>query len=93
LTKPDDSDGRPRTDRTVAEEMLQEYEPGKDMGQDWYVRRIAYLIDQIRGCLQVTPPELWLIKRSLLRLIVSDNNQWLVNKAQELLDRLIDDHR
>jgi len=43
--------------------------------------------------LDVSPPELWLIKRSLLRLIVSDNNQWLVNKAQELLDRLIDDHR
>jgi len=39
--------------------------------------------------LDVTPPELWLIKRALLRLIASDNNQWLVNKAQELLNRLI----
>jgi len=29
----------------------------------------------------------------LLRLIVNDGNQFLVNKAQELLDRLIDDHR
>ena len=39
--------------------------------------------------LQVTPAELWLIKRSLRRLIVNDGNQWLVNRAQELLNRLI----
>ena len=45
------------------------------------------------GDLQVSAPELWLIKRSLLRLIANDGNQFLVNKAQELLDRLIDDHR
>jgi hypothetical protein len=47
----------------------------------------------LMGDLQVSAPELWLIKRSLLRLIVNDGNQFLVNKAQELLDRLIDDHR
>ena len=27
--------------------LLQDYEPGKDMGKDWYVLRIMYLIDQV----------------------------------------------
>ena len=26
--------------------FLQEYEPGRDMGQDWYTKRIHYLVDQ-----------------------------------------------
>jgi len=34
-------------------ELLQDYEPGKDMGKDWYILRIMYLIDQVNHLTEV----------------------------------------